>query len=33
MTSYEKQNVRSFYETCQYSRFVLNNGKNDKGAR
>ena len=27
MTSYLKQNVRSVYETCQYSRFALSNGK------
>ena len=29
--SYLRQNVRSVYETCLDSRFVLSNGKHDKG--
>ena len=33
MTSNLRKNVRSFYETCQYSRFVLSNGNIDKEAR
>ena len=31
MTSYKRQNVRSVYETCQYSSFASSNGKSDKG--
>ena len=29
---YLDHDTRSVYETCQYSRFILSNGKNDKGA-
>ena len=32
MTSYSRQNIRYVYETCQYSRFSLSNGKLIRGA-
>ena len=27
----KEKNVGSVYETCQHSRFVLSNGKNEQG--